>query len=351
MVAFCHDSRPKEEDLMHLIRDMAAFSRTIWGYFGYTGLLEPWHDYHYLEGYISKQKRVKGGKTRYPFEDFYNDFISLDVPLSAYSVLVLPLAEPSKWEQPLSCFKAPSRISWVRNLREYCGSRKNVEKVSWFLWKFYQLQVQHYNRGFLNLNHLVKIDESDRFCGIYYDIFNRIRQFELKGVDFLTWCEVKFNKIRHTFHDDIVTLPMIVNFNYFELKDGEMESLKNDSWRTVRDFLGLSSSCEFPDGFIPKGWTPRSSENTDKISKVLGDGSYTINDSVWRGTFHYSKNHQLIIKCTPDNFSLFKETWYDKLSGATPTWSEYNDFGVTSFYNEDGSSKEENIKFEVKWRR
>jgi hypothetical protein len=345
-----------EQEKLEFIKQMASFSRTIWGYFNYTGLLdEVWHDSEIsvLKAHINKQRRSKKGDIK-PFEGHIEKFLSLDVSMAAYSIVVLPLNDYTKWSYPLQCFFPPDNFSRAKKLREYCGSRKEFDRLSWALWRFYQLQVEKQGRAFINSHSVTKEDESGRRFSPYYVLYDRIKQFDSWGVDYLTWLDLKFDRVCHSFDDNSVSFQTLVNFNKFDFTEEEIKSLSKDNWREVREFLSLSSDCDFPDGYIPKGWRPRDTQfsNTRKITKVKGNGQYMIGDSSWRGNYHYMGNSNLIIKCTPENFNKFRSEWLlSKLITSKPTWEEYRDFGVTSVYNEDGTPNKPEIRKPVTFRR
>lgn len=150
---------------------------------------------------------------------------------------------------------------------------------------------------------------------------------------------------------------MIVNRNSFDPSLGDLKAELNDSWRDMRQFLGLSSECEFPDKFIPKGWRPSSGDEDDtrSIARVTGDGYYYYKDGTQRrGKRHYAANKYLCIMCDPSNFEKFRKKWDDvRLLTGSPTWREYSFWGMyPDLWDEKGVnvSAFRAIK-NVKWRK
>lgn len=340
---------------LSMLRDMAVFSRIVYTNFGYTGLLdEPWHDYPDLSGFIKKAKKIKKGFKR-PFDDFYKKFSELDISVKAYSILLLPLVEYNRFEYPLLCFYHPDKITWFRDLRTYCKNRENLDRIADFMYKFYQLQVEHYGRSYINSFSAIKEDSSGRRLGIYYDVFHRIKQLDHININPEDWLEFKFNKINKAFPKDIINISTVINMNGFELNEEEIKLITNDSWRKIRMFLGLSSECEFLHGYIPKGWRPLDIDldRTKDIVRIEGNGFYYDKRGAQkRGVCHYLSNNYLIIKCDPTNFEEFVRDW-DNISLRTkkPTWEEYKKWAIyPDIYGEDGSPSNPRIKG-VSWRK
>ena len=222
--------------------------------------------------------------------------------------------------------------------------------------KFITLQVEKSGRAHISRSSILKEDigSSGKCLQLYHKALQRINALESLGVVPEVWLEEKVNRCIEFFPDSPIHFATIVNVNGVDPNIEDIKKLTNDPWREIRQFLGLSPDCEFVDGFIPKGWGAASEDKEDlkKIAYINGDGYYYYRDGTQRkGKRHYSTNLFFVIKCTPENFEEFKQTWWDprRLSGS-PTWVEYSKWGKTpEVWNEFGESMNGRVRA-IKWR-
>jgi hypothetical protein len=292
---------------IEFLKVMADYSNMIWTYMGYSGLLQPWHDSSDLSGYLYRSKEIKRRKKvvgrKRPFDDFWNKFNELDMSLWSYAFLILPLNSPERFETPLQCYNSPGYAKWAKALRDHCGSLEACDKVSLFVLKHLQLQVEYFGRASLNSYNLSRPDDNSRYLGIYYSVFQRICQLESQGIDIESWQELKFLNIRKAFPKQVVPLSTVSRINNFDHNLDDLVESVNDTWRPMREFLELSVDCEFTEGCIPKGWVPVS--DPKDIVKIDAAGAYIDSKGAQRvGKCHYmgkSYDRRFLIKCDMSN--------------------------------------------------
>ena len=309
-----------------LIKDsLVGLSRFIWGYFGYAGLITPWHDD--VSSAINFSGTVLDRFVKYLDDE--------DISLESYSSFVLPIIDYTRFESIGSSISNRGERSWMKKLRKYCTSLDELDYAADLLLKFFQLQVEHFGKAELSKSSIVKHDPNTKkayyFEG-YHRLVDRIRQLNSVDVDPEIWLEEKFLACKKAFPDSVILFRTIVNVNCFDPNLRELQGKTLDPWRVIRNYLGLSSDCLIEDGYIPKGWLP-ASDDCDELKKVIkidGDGYYYYADGTQRrGKRHYAGNKYFVIKCTPDNFDIFRSEWFDvrRLSDK-PTWDEYIRWGA-----------------------
>lgn len=332
-------------DIRKFLPELTEISRQMWTYLGYVGLIQPWHDSS------DRQMWFKLGEDKLKL--FFWTMDGMDVDWRTYCVLSFAMSEYSYWERLQLLLNNKSHWSWVRKLRKHAGSSERLDEVADFLLKFIYLQIETYGHAKIKTSASVKIDTANivkgkkptQYFAVYHQIADRISQLTSAGVDYSVWLDEKFQKCKAS-KVDYIYLSTIVNMNGFDPDLTDMHEATNDEWREIRDFLGLSRRCEFPDGCIPKGWTPavESTQNPLSIVRVMKDGYYFYADGEQRrGRAHYARNKYLMIKCTPENFKNFKAGWGNPMYlTASPTWAEYSAYAVyPGLWDEKGKSTNE----------
>lgn len=335
--------------------ELTDLNSKLWVYLGNAGKITPWMDD------ISKT-RMLVTKNKAKVERFFWYLESIDVDWRSYCKLVLPLIGYSKWERLLLLLNNKQHWSWIRKLRSYAGSSEMVDSVAEFIMTMMELQVDAYGFARINTSAMLQldegVDESKRgsyrvqHYALYHSLVDRFNQFEVQGVDPLVWLNTKFETCKPSL--DFVYLATIVNENGFDPDIKTLKFATNDPWRAIKSYLGLHSSCEFPDGSIPKGWLPAKEDfrGVFEIKRVLKDGFYLYENGEQRkGVYHYAKNRYHIIACTPENFEQFKADWRDpRYLTKRPTWEEYSKWAVyPDMWDENGESVNGRIPG-VKWR-
>jgi hypothetical protein len=335
-------------DITQYTELLVDISRKCWSYFGYSGLLTPWHDSDpkSLLKYQSKSLRA-----------LLVFLKTEDINIESYCALSGVLSDYSRYERPALLFCYRPYWSWLAKLRRYAGGSSRVDEVADFVMCFVLLQVEYMGGAFLSENSVKDKDFSDggkMFLSTFHRLMDRINQLSALGIDSKDWLREKFKIAYNSVPDQKVYINTIVNLNAFDPNVEELRSKLKDPWREVREFLQLSDECEFPDGFIPKGWNISSSDAKDleKVVKVMGDGFYYYKDnSQRRGVRHYASNRYFIIKCDYSNFGEFKSRWHDAaMLSAKPTWDEYSRWAMyPGVWDENGKSLRHTK--DVKWRK
>lgn len=322
------------------VPEFTDLSRTVWGWMGYEGLLVPWHD----TGLDSWQRE--------PLTKVLAKLKKVDVSLSDYAKLCLPLQEYTAWQRPGLLFCDNKHLSWIGKLRNYTESSENVGKVATFIETFCQLQIERFGKA--SLHNVVGVDpraKTAKCLALYHQAWDRLRQFDVQGVEWRLWMRAKFEIVQTLM--GAVALKTMVGVNGLEPNVEALKEAATDPWREVRSFLGLSAACAFPDGYIPKGWRPASDdfEKPEKIVRVQGDGFYYFADgSQRRGSRHYAQNKYFLIKAFPKNFMRFRDDWNEpgKVT-QVPTWGEYSAYGAfPGMWDESGVGNGIN---NVRWRK
>lgn len=299
---------------------LVGLSRFVWGYFGYAGLITPWHD--------NPEDSLRFSGSVVP--NFLDYLDNEDLSLESYASFVFPIVPYERYNRIGRLLFNKGERAWMPKLRKYANSLNELDYAADLLLKFFQLQVEYFYKAEIKKASVVAYDPNTKksyyFEG-YHRLLDRIRQLKSLDIDPEVWLDEKFLIAKNAFPDSTVLFRTIVNTNGLDPDANELRYKSLDGWRTLRNFLGLSSGCEFVDGHIPKGWLP-ASDDRDELKKVIridGDGYYYYADGTQRrGKRHYSGNKYFVIKCTPDNFDLFKEEWFDQRKLVDrPTWDEY----------------------------
>jgi hypothetical protein len=326
----------------------------MWTFFGYTGLITPWHE----QGALDTLRFQKNN-----LQKWYYKLTEMDVSVESYCIICCSISNYVKYDRPGTLLIQNACMSWVKKLRKHAGSRELVDKVARFIEHFVELQIEHTNRAArITAGSVIKPDTNNmsssgkptKFLDSYHRIADRIRQFESLGVDYEYWIKRKFDRCLDTIGAEKLYLNTIVNVNGLDPDLSELNQEASDPWREIREFLGLPQECEFPDGFIPKGWNISSNNSDDSkdVVRVMGDGFYFYKDgSQRRGKRHYASNRYFIIKCDYSNFQYFKDRWLEaRLLSAKPTWEEYSQWALfPDVWNELGESLI--YTKDVKWRK
>ncbi len=340
--------RSERIDIDTYIPELTDISRRLWVYLGYTALMRPWHD--------NPERITLFQQCAAKFRSFFWTMDQMDVDWRSYCVLSFLLRDYTKWERALLLIKATDHWSWMRKLREYAGSAQRVDEITEFILYFVQLQIEYHGKCKIRTSKSIRKDvQRGMYYAVYHEVADRLSQLESDGVDYISWLEAKFQKCVEFGKLDFIYLSVIVNQNGLDPDLGELRSDAQDSWSELRAFLSLSKRCEFPDGAIPKGWTPAGEDmqNPVRIVKITADGFYFYeNGEQRRGKFHYAKNKYQVIRCTPENFGMFKGSWGNPaFLTARPTWEEYSKWGLyPDMWTVDGSNTNGRGPA-IKWRK
>ena len=369
-----------DKDLIGANRDtMKEYSRKIWTYLGHAGSRTAWHD--------RPEDVLKFPGIRPKVVELLKYLQKHDISLEAYSVFILTVSGVGSFEYGM-CFSGkdaqPGYTNknkvWIKKLRDHAGSSERLDIVAEVLLKFIELQVEAYGVSDVNRRSVfkeyfkssrwrkapkddkLKTKNGNKSYGpkvleVYHRLMDRVLALDHMKVDPLIWIEQKFWRA-HEFmesHDKKVGLNVIINKNGFEPNLKTLKAYAADPWSEIRQFLGLNRDCEFSDGYIPKGWKSASDDRDElsKVVKVTGFGYYFYPDGTQRrGKRHYANNSYFVIKCTPDNFDQFKESWDDpRLISSTPTWEEYSNWAASpGYWGPNGESLTGRGK-SVKWRK
>lgn len=339
-------------DYLGSLKEFANYSNMIWSYFGYQGLLNPWHSDSLGEYLVITRK--SRNRTVYPVKEFIKKFKKLGISERAYSILLFSISEYSRFERPLLLLSQPDKFTWFKKLVDHAGVGK-VEECANLILRFIEKQVEDHKRANINIRAVVDEDlNGGKFFKAYHILCDRISQFEYKNIDINFWMDFKYKKILEAFPNQFVHFKTLVNMNVFEPTDEDIIKVQDDPWLGLKIFLGLNSDCQFVDGMIPKGWRPNSDDfvGTKDIVSIDKDGFYYRSDGSRRkGKYHYMSNIYLTIRCDTSNFRFFKDSWDKKsLYGSRPTWDEYNQWALyPDKWDENGEAVNGRIK-PVKWR-
>jgi len=336
---------------------MSWVSSKIWTYKGFSATIVPWHD---------KQKSLFPAQ-RKKFRSIINKMEDLDIDYRTFCTLVFPLRAYGDYKTVFYLLQSNQPAwTWMRSLREFVGSREEMNRISEFLWKFFELQVQFRGKILLEWRNMVTPDPRETVTTLhiktYHDLYSRILELSAHGVEVDEWLQAKFDKSAQFLRAkdtptkrQNVSLSMLVNHNGLDPDLTYVKKVSTDPWRVLRDFLGLSYDCDFADGSIPKGWTPSSDDygSPEDIVKITKEGFYYYSDgSRRRGKYHYMKNTFLAIQCVPENIGLFLKEWQDtSFLTKKPTWNEYEYYAChPGYWDEDGKTLRGRMP-SVKWRR
>jgi len=353
-VYFNEETRPSPDPFFE---DIIELSRQLWTYLGYTGLMVPWHDddpYKFL--------KIRRDKIRM----FFHRINEMDVHWKSYCVLSFLMTHYTFWERPTLLLNQKVHWSWFDKLRAHAGSRKRVDDVAFFMLEFVQLQIRHRRRAVFGKAVFTAPDpeglhrgakKPGQYLVVYHRIADRIASLEAQGVDYIEWLREKFAACVEISPDKSVAINAIVNVNSLDPDLDELKQRQADPWRQIREFLGLSPGCAFPDNCVPKGWRPSSDDGMDisKIIRVQADGYYHYADGTQRrGKRHYANNKYFCIMCVPSNFVDFKVNWDDpRLLAGAPSWEEYSTWGrYPGIWDEKGTniSNYSGIR-DTRWRK
>lgn len=346
------DTEGQAEEFRNHYRSLLHVSRQVWGYFGYAGLIQPWHDEQ------DPYKWIKIPQQRKSLDKILVRLKRADIEPWAFYVILMSITPYQYWERPALLLYQQPFIAAIKKLRTYVGSSENLTKLAQMLMEFMQLQVQATGRTTLNLYNvsskfddvpLAKMLKKGIILVGYERLWDKIRQVESKGISFPEWMKVRqdcckkvISRIKDYDKNSNVSLKYLLRndtagptFTYFTDKE-------KDAWSAVREFLGLSAGCTFPDGYIPKGFMLQSddSENADSVVSVTGDGFYYKADGTQRrGNWHHMHNKYMMIKCTPENFKLFVDMWRNCATrNSSPTWQNYSAWArYPNMWDKDGN--------------
>jgi len=337
--------------------EVINLSRYFWTCMGFTGLMLPWHEDPECIRTLKKQRDYIR-KWLWTCED-------MDVDWRSYCVLSFCMTDYIFFERPTLLLGQRPHWTWMRAFREHVGSRKLVDETAFFMLDFVRLQVEHRGRAYFHRRAFLEVDldkhtrskKKSLRLGLYVKIANRIRQLRGQGVDYLDWLAAKCLNHRRMDPESSIGIRAIVNANSLDPPIDGLLAAAADEWRAIREFLGLSPACEFPDECIPKGWQPASDDvdNRQKIQRITADGYYYLVDGTQRrGKRHYATNKYLTIKVGPANFAEFQASWNDPryLSGR-PTWADYERYALyPGLWNEKGENVSAYPMIKgIKWRK
>lgn len=333
------------DDFHDVMIDVSSF---IWVSYGYSGLMNPWHDNDPKRMLSFQDSNVK------KFIATLND---MDINLWSYCMLSACISDYNLFERPMLLYGQRSHWSWIRKLRKYVGGSVDLDNVAKFVNRFIELQVEHKGKAIIKSSNVVgvELDGKGKLFSLYHKISDRIKQLSTMNIDFLFWLERKFKACVKMNSNDQVYINTVVNHNGLDPDVKELLNIVKDPWNEIREFLGLSNECEFPDGFIPKGWmsTGNMLEKTVDIIKITADGFYYLKDGTQRkGKRHYANNKFLVIKCNPSNFKLFVDDWHkDSMVTARPTWEEYKNWALYDGFWDEGGIGINDMAKNIRWRK
>lgn len=336
------------KEIINIDKEMEVLnwcSSTIWGYLNFAGLMIPWHE--------SDEKDMIVRFQRKNLVDLIRAVDEIDISLRAYGILICIASDFIKFERPALLFKQLMLIPRIKDLRSYARSREMVDRVANFMLEFLQMQVEYSGNARINEKEITGTANNRKIFISYRDAADRINYYDKLGVDYREWMRQNFEAFKEWKPNERLSLRGLLNKNNLDPTDNELVNFTSDPWMPIRRFLELSDECQFPDGFIPKGWQPAVDDfdNIKKVAFIKGDGFYYYNDGTQRrGKRHHARNKYLIIKVDPNNFLEFKEIWNDKkYIMKNPKWEEYRDYGM---FPDMWNSKGENIHTAVsplKW--
>jgi len=334
------------------MQEIELICRQLWTYLGYAGLGTLWAD--------DGRSPIILAKNQDKLKRFFWYMDDIDVDWRSYCYLALPLVSYESWQRLLLLVNNKQHWHWMSKLREHVGASEDIDELAEFILEFIQRQVDLYGSAKVRTSSSIQsvpgAPQGKAYRSQYYAVYtllaDRLKQFKAQGVDPLMWLDIKMEKAKGL---DYIYLSTIVNHNGLDPDVNELQSVVNDEWRSVRNFIGLSRACKFPDGCIPAGWWPSGDDvnNLWDISAVTRDGFYYYSSGEQRrGKFFYMKNRYHVIGCTPDNFEQFKAGWRDvRMLTSKPTWEEYSRYAVyPDMWDERGESINGRIP-NVSWRR
>ena len=341
-------------DIVHVdqyLPELELICRQLWTYLGHAGLGLFWAD--------DSRSKIILAKNPDKLKKFFWRMDSMDVDWRSYCYLALPLMPYTSWERLLLLVNNMHHWYWTQKLRQHVESSEALDELADFVLEFMRLQIALHGRARVSTSSSIQPEPGatrgkswrTQHYAVYTQLADRIKQFRAEGVDPMLWLDVKFERAKVM---DFVYLSTIVNFNGFDPDVSELRAVEQDEWRAIRNHLGLSRDCKFPDNQIPVGWQPpvEDPNNLWDIRAVTKDGFYYYaNGEQRRGRFHYMKNRYHVIGCTPSNFAQFVASWYDaRRLTARPTWAEYSQYAVyPDMWNDKGESINGRIS-NVKWR-
>ena len=316
-------------------RDFIEISQYVWTIKGFSGLLKPWHD-DGATRQLAYQEKSMAKLIRKLDEE--------DIGVRAYCALSAPLSDHTAWERPALLFCQRAHWSWMTKARKHAGSKESMDTLAAFILEFMSLQVEYKGKADLSARNIIASDpanQSKKYLGSYHKALDRIKS--LNGIDYRYWLRCKVEKFIEFKPEEPIQFRAIVNENGLDPDLSLLKRNESDPWRKIRAYLGLSEDCQFPDGYIPKGWTPAAEDFGKKqdIISVTGDGFYRYKDgSQWRGKRHYAANKYYIIKCDFSNFDKFSADWNNpRFLSRKPTWAEYSQWALyPNIWNEEGES-------------
>jgi len=341
----------KAKDLLNKHKkELQVYSRTMWGYFGYSASSDivPWHDNPDLDASFNF-------KTSRKFLTLFNLLDSLKIDLEIYSIITLSIAKSEKYSSAFKLFNDTGAKSWIKKLVSYANDNTLIEEVAKFILHYIHLQIEYKGVARIPQSAIVRKDKEGYYLETYCKLVDRIRFLRDNEIDIEEWLSEKVKIFVGWFPDSEININTMVNVNGVDPDIEEIKKRSKDSWKEIRSFLGLSSECIFVDGKIPKGWLPSTDDADDlkKIVKITGDGFYFYENGVQRrGRSHYMKNKYFMINCDSSNFQEFRNEWRDvRLISSMPTWEEYNKYGrMPGLWDAEGSSTNGRGK-NVKWRK
>ena len=329
--------------------ELTVISRNMWTYLGHTSRMAAWHD----EGVPAFLVKTSDKKIK----SFLWEMAEADIDWRSYCILSFPLLDYQAWERITLLIRPKGHWAWMKQLRKYVGSAERLDELVDFMQLFIELQIESYGVAKIKSGKFVQRNSSGKgyYFAMYHALADRLLELESAGVDYRDWLITKFNKCKDFEKIDFIYLSTIVNRNALDPELVKVQAIAKDLWREVKAFLNLSTSCEMPDGCIPKGWTPASIDMraTKDIVKIVKEGFYFYADGEQRrGKFHYAKNTNCIIMCTPDNFEVFKEGWGNPMYlRGLPTWSEYRQWGLYPGRWDEMGKPIGGQGLTIKWRR
>ena len=290
-----------DPDLFYV--ELIDMSRYLWTCMGFTGLIQPWHD----SPDPFKLLRICRDQMR----RWFWICSDMDVHWKSYCVLSFCMTEYISYERPTLLIGQRQHWTWIRKFRKYAKSRERVDDVAFFMLEFIRLQIEH--KGGARLPRKVFVGPDDlswkkkkpKALVLYNRIADRITQFRAEGVDYFDWLGAKCYNYRKVNPGFTIPITAIVNVNPLDPDFDVLRSRAADEWRSLREFLGLSPECEFPDNCIPKGWQPASDDVDDrgKIRKITADGYYYDEKGAQRrGKRHYATNKYLAAEVESGRF-------------------------------------------------
>lgn len=351
-----------EKDIIKKYRDqLINYSRKMWTYRGLAGSLTPWHD-------NNPEQKLGFSKSRENILNSLKWMSEKDISLEAYAVFALSIYPAKNFKTAAGVYstKLKGIPDWIVKLRKHAGSSSKLDLLARVLLRFFELQVEAY--GVIELNPHIVVQHDRRYADPkkktkcleqYHQLGERVFALDEMGICPILWLEQKFQKtykfLKEKSPRKKVSLQIIVNRNGLEPDLRNLKAYVDDPWRPIKEFLGLSELCEFTDGYIPKGWGVSSDDRAElsKVRRITGLGYYFYeNGTQRRGRRHYAHNSYFVIKCTPENFELFKSSWHDpRLITAAPTWEEYSKWGASSGWWDELGNATNGRGRPVKWRK